>query len=129
MPVREWHLIIRTVYGSFVLKRGPGFCYQMDLDSLFIINQIICSAASASPRLNSFLENSMNPMKSNVSPLQAVRVAYLPKLPKVLAGKPSKAAIKSGKPTKAVSDQEAMRGLFPATYGQPEVFFIPGKAP
>jgi len=69
-----------------------------------------------------------NPMKTNVSPLQAARSAYLPKLPKALLGNPSKVSVKLGKPTRSISDQAAIAKLFPTTYGQPEVFFVPGKA-
>lgn len=67
-------------------------------------------------------------MKSNVSPLQSARSSYQPKLPKVLAGKPFKVALKSGRPTRAVGDRAAIQKLFPKTYGQPEVSFVPGKA-
>jgi pyrophosphate--fructose-6-phosphate 1-phosphotransferase len=66
-------------------------------------------------------------MKSNVSPLQAARAFYKPKLPKALMGNPSQVAAKSGKPTQSISDQAAIRQLFPSTYGQPEVSFVPGK--
>ncbi|HJT22936.1 MAG TPA: diphosphate--fructose-6-phosphate 1-phosphotransferase [bacterium] len=66
-------------------------------------------------------------MKSNVSPLQKARNAYQPKLPKVLAGNPSKVAVKFGKGTHAISDREAVKKLFPNTYGQPEVSFAAGK--
>ncbi len=67
-------------------------------------------------------------MKSNVSPLQESRLNYKPTLPKVLTLKPSKIGFKSGKPTRSISDQEAIWKLFPMTYGQPEVVFGPGKA-
>ena len=70
----------------------------------------------------------MNPMKSNVSPLQASRSDYEPKLPKVLAGKASKVAVKNGKVSQSISDQAEIKKLFPSTYGQPEVSFVPGKA-
>lgn len=68
-------------------------------------------------------------LKSNVSSLQAARTAYQPKLPKVLAGSPSKVAAKFGKATKSISDQTAIQKLFSNTYGQPEVSFAAGKAP
>ena len=67
-------------------------------------------------------------MKSNVSPLQAHRLDYQPTLPKVLALNPSKIGFKSGKPSRSISDQEAIWKLFPMTYGQPEVMFGPGKS-
>lgn len=66
-------------------------------------------------------------MKSNVSPLQAARVTYKPKLPKVLMGSPSKVAAKTGKSTRSISDQAAIQELFPSTYGQPEISFVSGK--
>ncbi len=68
-------------------------------------------------------------MKSNVSILQENRLNFKPTLPKVLNQKPSKIGYKSGKPSQSISDQEAIWKLFPMTYGQPEVFFGPGKAP
>lgn len=71
----------------------------------------------------------MKTKKSNVSPLQAARAAYQPKLPKVLAGSPSQVSVKIGRPSRAVADRDAVRELFPRTYGQPEVSFAPGKAP
>jgi diphosphate-dependent phosphofructokinase len=67
-------------------------------------------------------------MKSNVSPLQAVRAAYKPKLPKVLEDNSSKAALKMGRATRAIDDRDAVHKLFPQTYGQPEVSFGTGKA-
>jgi pyrophosphate--fructose-6-phosphate 1-phosphotransferase len=66
-------------------------------------------------------------MKSNVSPLQSARASYKPKLPQVLAGNPSKVALKLGKPTRSISDQQAIQKLFLQTYGQPEVSFVSGK--
>src|SRR5580658_7602175 len=71
----------------------------------------------------------MDPMKSNVSPLQDARATYKPKLPKVLAGNPTRVAVKTGKKTQPISDQHAVQKLFASTYGQPEVSFAPGKAP
>jgi pyrophosphate--fructose-6-phosphate 1-phosphotransferase len=66
-------------------------------------------------------------MKSNVSPLQTARATYKPKLPKVLIDNPSKVAAKMGKSTRSLSDQAVLQGLFPGTYGQPEVSFVSGK--
>jgi pyrophosphate--fructose-6-phosphate 1-phosphotransferase len=66
-------------------------------------------------------------MKSNVSPLQSARASYKPKLPQVLAGNPSKVALKLGKPTRSISDPQAIQKLFLQTYGQPEVSFVSGK--
>ncbi len=64
------------------------------------------------------------------SALQTARAAYRPKLPVVLTG-----AVKAveGEPTQSVADQEAIRQLFPNTYGLPELRFeknlspVPGK--
>ena len=64
------------------------------------------------------------------SALQTARAAYRPKLPVVLTG-----AVKvvEGEPTQSVADQEAIRQLFPNTYGLPELRFeknpspVPGK--
>jgi pyrophosphate--fructose-6-phosphate 1-phosphotransferase len=64
-------------------------------------------------------------MKTVVSPLTAARSAYSPKLPKVLSI--ASVAIKKGKPTKSIADQSAIQQLFPRTYGQSEVTFVPGK--
>src|SRR6185503_17406681 len=68
-------------------------------------------------------------MKSKVSALQTARASYQPKLPKVLLGNASKVAPKNGKSTKSITDQAEIQKLFPKTYGQPEVSFLPGKAP
>ena len=50
------------------------------------------------------------------SPLQVARGQYSPKLPKALQG-----AVKVvlGEATQSVSDQEAIKELFPNTYGLP----------
>lgn len=71
----------------------------------------------------------MKSMRSNVSPLQGSRSLYKPKLPKALLGSPSKVAVKLGKGTHSISDRESVQKLFANTYGQPEVSFVPGKAP
>lgn len=54
------------------------------------------------------------------SALQAARGQYSPKLPKALRG-----AVKVvlGEATQSVSDQEAIKGLFPNTYGLPKLTF------
>ncbi|MCM1520703.1 MAG: diphosphate--fructose-6-phosphate 1-phosphotransferase [Lachnoclostridium sp.] len=54
------------------------------------------------------------------SALQKARAAYRPKLPIVLTG-----TVKAveGEPTNSVADQEAIRNLFPNTYGLPELRF------
>ena len=66
-------------------------------------------------------------MTATLSPLQTERLGYQPKLPAALRLKPKKIALKSGKPTKSVADQAAIKRLFPHTYGQAEVSFIEGK--
>ncbi len=58
------------------------------------------------------------------SALQIARSAYNPKLPKALKG-----CVKAelGSSTESVSDQEAIRKLFPNTYGMPIVRFVEGE--
>ena len=60
------------------------------------------------------------------SALQKARAAYQPKLPIVLTG-----AVKAveGNPTESVADQEAIRELFPTTYGLPELKFEKNTVP
>lgn len=64
------------------------------------------------------------------SALQKARASYQPKLPIALAG-PVK--VVEGQPTQSVADQDAIRALFPNTYGLPEIKFeknsqtAPGK--
>ena len=71
----------------------------------------------------------MDPMKSSVSPLQKARGAYQPKLPKVLLGNPAKVVARVGRPTRSISDRDAIQKIFAATYGQGEISFGAGKAP
>ena len=54
------------------------------------------------------------------SALQIARAAYQPKLPKAL-----KCAVKvmEGAPTQSIADQEAIKKLFPNTYGMPLITF------
>lgn len=59
------------------------------------------------------------------SALQMARAAYQPKLPKALHG-PVK--IQEGEATESVADQEAIKKLFPHTYGMPIVRFVEGEA-
>ncbi len=60
------------------------------------------------------------------SALQKARAAYQPKLPIALVG-----AVKvvEGKPTESVADQDAIRKLFPNTYGLPEIRFEKNSNP
>lgn len=60
------------------------------------------------------------------SALQKARATYQPKLPIVLTG-PVKAV--AGKPTESVADQEAIKKLFPTTYGLPELKFEKNTTP
>ena len=59
------------------------------------------------------------------SALQIARAAYQPKLPKALQGF---VEVQEGEPTQSVADQEAIKQLFPNTYGMPLVKFVEGKA-
>ena len=54
------------------------------------------------------------------SALQKARAAYKPKLPVVLT---SAVKVVEGRPTESVADQEAIKNLFPNTYGLPEIRF------
>ncbi|MDR0834530.1 MAG: diphosphate--fructose-6-phosphate 1-phosphotransferase [Candidatus Symbiothrix sp.] len=55
------------------------------------------------------------------SALQIARAAYAPKVPATLRGT---VKIQEGAPTQSVSDQEAIKKLFPNTYGMPLVTFV-----
>jgi diphosphate--fructose-6-phosphate 1-phosphotransferase len=57
------------------------------------------------------------------SALQIARAAYVPKVPEVLKGI---VKIEEGAPTQSVSDQEAIKELFPNTYGMPLIKFETG---
>lgn len=62
------------------------------------------------------------------SALQKARATYQPKLPIALAGP---VRVVEGQPTQSVGDQEAIKALFPNTYGLPEIRFekIPHPQP
>ncbi len=60
------------------------------------------------------------------SALQKARAAYKPKLPVVLT---SAVKVVEGRPTEAVADQEAIKNLFPNTYGLPEIRFEKNSNP
>ena len=60
------------------------------------------------------------------SALQIARAAYQPKLPKALASGAVKAV--AGTATESVADQEAIKALFPNTYGMPLITFEAGEA-
>ena len=57
------------------------------------------------------------------SALQIARANYQPKLPAVLKGN---VAVEDGKNTESVADHEAIRKLFPNTYGMPIIKFVAG---
>jgi len=58
------------------------------------------------------------------SALQIARAAYQPKLPQALKGA---VVVKEGEPTQSVADQEAIKALFPNTYGMPLIQFVEGE--
>jgi len=60
------------------------------------------------------------------SALQIARAAYQPKVPKTLKGN---VAVQEGTPTQSVSDQEAVKKLFPNTYGMPVIQFVESNKP
>lgn len=60
-----------------------------------------------------------------ISALQKARAAYMPKLPKALAG--GKFKIEMGAVCDPATDAEAIKKLFPETYGQPIVSFAEGN--
>ena len=64
---------------------------------------------------------------SQISPLQAARATYQPKLPAVLSASGPFAKAILGKATKSVADQAAIKKLFPDTYGLPAVKFEKGS--
>ena len=66
-------------------------------------------------------------MTKTVSPLQAARAAYQPKLPKVLAENGPNVVASEGGPTTSVADNEAIQRLFPKSYGLPIVTFQAAK--
>lgn len=61
-----------------------------------------------------------------ISALQKARYEYSPKLPTVLRGEIGTVVPTYGQPTNAASDQEALKALFPNTYGLPKVSFGKG---
>ena len=62
-------------------------------------------------------------MTRTVSPLQQARAAYQPKLPRVLAEHGTTVSATEGAPTQSFADNDAIRRLFPNTYGLPVVTF------
>lgn len=64
----------------------------------------------------------------SVSPLQKARYEYKPKLPGMLRSGIDTIEVKEGEPTQSVADQEAIKALFPNTYGKKEVTFEKGES-
>jgi len=60
------------------------------------------------------------------SALQIARAAYQPKMPQALKGS---AKMVEGDATQSVADQDAIKKLFPNTYGMPVVTFEPASEP
>jgi pyrophosphate--fructose-6-phosphate 1-phosphotransferase len=65
-------------------------------------------------------------MSHHVSPLQKARATYQPKLPKVFAASGPNVVASTGAPTQSVADTDAIKKLFPNTYGLPVVTFEAG---
>lgn len=63
-----------------------------------------------------------------ISPLQKARYEYEPKLPGMLRNGISEITVKEGEPTQSVADQEAIKALFPNTYGKNEITFEKGES-
>ena len=63
---------------------------------------------------------------ARISPLQQARSAYQPKLPPALRNG-AIVAVKEGAPTTAAGDVEAVKALFPCTFGSPELTFESGE--
>ena len=62
----------------------------------------------------------------DISPLQAARYQYNPKLPGMLRHGISEISVVSGGATESVADQEKIKALFPNTYGKNEIVFRKG---
>ena len=62
----------------------------------------------------------------DISPLQAARYQYNPKLPGMLRHGISEISVVSGGATESVADQEKIKALFPNTYGKNEIVFEKG---
>lgn len=60
------------------------------------------------------------------SQLQQHRCKFQPVLPNILKKGPAAVKAKTGKATKSVADQAAVKKIFPNTYGLPEITFVKG---
>jgi pyrophosphate--fructose-6-phosphate 1-phosphotransferase len=65
----------------------------------------------------------------DISALQKARYLYTPKLPAALSGAAGDIAVEFGAPTEAAGDREALKAVFPHTYGKPLAVFTKGKNP
>ena len=65
----------------------------------------------------------------SLSPLQAARYEYQPKLPEILKSEVSEVRIELGEPTESVSDQVELKKLFANTYGGPVASMVKGENP
>ncbi len=63
---------------------------------------------------------------TQISPLQKARASYVPKLPPVLNESGPFAKAVPGEATQSVADQDAIKALFPDTYGLPAIQFKNG---
>jgi len=63
---------------------------------------------------------------STISPVQKARAAYQPKLPAALAENGPFVKLLAGEPTQSVADCEAIKAMFPNTYGLP-LITVDGK--
>ncbi len=61
------------------------------------------------------------------SPLQKARYEYNPKLPEMLRNGIADIGVKEGSETQSVADQDAIKALFPNTYGKKEIIFQKGQ--
>lgn len=60
------------------------------------------------------------------SPLQNARYEYNPKLPEMLKNGIANIGVSEGNTTQSVADQDAIKSLFPNTYGKKEITFTKG---
>jgi pyrophosphate--fructose-6-phosphate 1-phosphotransferase len=68
-------------------------------------------------------------MKQEVSPLEQTRLAYQPRLPRILSRSVTTLGLTEGEPTSAVGDETELRERFPRTFGRPELHIAEGSGP
>lgn len=66
-------------------------------------------------------------LMKNISELQAERLKFKPVLPAVYKNGPLSVKPSRGKETKSISDNDAIKKIFPNTYGLPLISFIKGN--